>query len=89
MAIFEKKLDDEKMKDVNGGYIYPQYIGHSVMNDEQYYRYEVIDDKTGNVITFFEEMYQAKDYAEAHGQSVRVLEWKELEQLRKDAGTIK
>ena len=86
MAIFknEKKLDNEELKDVNGGYIYDTgklWIG----NGNIYLSLEVIDDKTGDVIQ------EAKSYGEAcsickeRGLSTKEIDADLLNALRKGA----
>ena len=76
MAIFEngKKLENEELKEVNGGYIY------NVAGDW----YEIIDDKTGDVIERgLPNRDQAKARAKELGQSDMGLNWWQLDSLRK------
>ena len=89
MAIFDKskKLDNEELKDVNGGYIYDTKSFFFDENGYGHYKYEVIDDVTGEVL------YNAESYQEAFlyaGQ--RAISWDEisLDQLNRlrETGSI-
>ena len=78
MALFDKsKLTEEELKDAAGGYIFQPGSG-----------YEVIDDKTGDVIKGGLTYAQAVSYCNDIGVDTRQLSWNQLEQLR-ETGSIK
>ena len=77
MALFDKsKLTEEELKEAGGGYIFrPDST------------YEVIDDKTGDVIRGGLTYDQAVSYCKNCGVDTRQLSWNQLEQLR-ETGSI-
>ena len=75
MALFEAKLTEEELKEVNGGYIYEEGADRSKP-------YEVIDDITGEVLSRNRTYASAIVSAENRGQSTRIISWNELERLR-------
>ena len=78
----EIKLNE--MEQVNGGYIFAVFEGYDDWGAR--YTYEVIEDKTGNVLASFDERFEAKDYAWEHGQSYDRIDWPQLKKLREEAG---
>ena len=76
-----KKLDDESINDVAGGYIFDTRDYDIARPDH----WEVIDND-GNVVSRHERMWQAEDAAIAAGLSPHQLSVQELEQLRGTGG---
>ena len=76
MAILHhgKELSEEELKQAAGGYIFD--------NENLEYEWEVIDDKTGNVIRRGMARWEAEDFASSHGLSTKRLSWNELKRLR-------
>ena len=72
MAILHhgKELSEEELKQAAGGYIFD--------NENLEYEWEVIDDKTGNVIRRGMARWEAEDFASSHGLSTKRLSWNEL-----------
>ena len=71
--IAKKKLTEEEMNDVNGGYFFI-YQGADINGG--YHEVEVIDDVTGEVMaTFPNDLRGAELYAKEHGMSIDVLDW--------------
>ena len=84
-----KELSLNEMEQAGGGYIFVVFEGSPYFAPEiKMYRYEVIDDKTGNVLAFFDKPMPAEYYAACNGLSTSEIDWDTLEKLRKDAGTI-
>ena len=84
MAIFEnaKKLENEELKDVNGGYIYDTgevFIGNGTF----LLSLEVIDDKTGEVIQEARSYSEANSICKEKGLSTKEIDWDQLSSLRK------
>ena len=73
------ELPDEMLDDVAGGYLYRNH-------DDL--RWEVIDDKTGDVRGSFYFKSNAEDNAKELGQSKKEISWDQLDRLRK-TGSIK
>ena len=84
MAIFKnaEKLDNEELKDANGGYIY--HAETSYAPGYGFSSFEVIDDETGDVVESFGYQDDAKEYAKANGYSTVNLTWPQLDSLRKN-----
>ena len=86
MATFKnaKKLNDEELKQVNGGGIV--YTGWKNRNEP--YRWDVIDERDGRTVqiivrrTWDDARNAALDIAKNWGYGTRELTWEEVEQLR-------
>lgn len=76
----KKLLTGEELKNVGGGYLYP--YGEGVWYDRSL-NWEVIDDKTGEVIERFFLGADARAYAEEHGYSTELIDEYDLADLRK------
>ena len=76
----KKPLSREETKKVNGGYIY--IYCNDDDPDRDWYTWEVIDDKDGKVIKYFNTPDEAEEYAQSIGMSTRYLSWPELSKLR-------
>ena len=73
MALFDKsKLSEEELKELSGGYLFDTDNG-----------YEVIDDKTGDVIVGNLTYAQAVRYCLNENIGTKQLSWWQLSQLRK------
>jgi len=74
-----KEINLNEMEKVNGGYIfrYGDYDHNCVV-------YEVINDKTGDVMEtfYYDDIDGAFDYADSHGMCCWLITWDELAQLR-------
>ena len=78
MAIMHK-LNEEELEQAAGGYI--------LDNDNLECEWQVIDDKTGDVIRRGMRRWEAEDYANTHGISAKRLSWNELKVLR-ETGSV-
>ena len=79
MAIFEnaKKLENEELKDVNGGAIYvPFGTG----------KYEVIHDVTGEQLAVFDNRASANEYCQMNGLSTVYIGLDDINRMRADNG---
>ena len=84
-----KELSLNEMEQANGGYIYVIYEGIAYYVGVEMYRCEIINDKTGNVMDFTDDLDKAIYWAtNFYHQSTEVIDWDTLEKLRKDAGVI-
>lgn len=72
------ELNFEDLDAVSGGYIF------ETMYKAEVNGYEVIDDKTGDVVERFRdcEHWEARKYAREHGYSDKLISWDELRLLR-------
>ena len=79
MAIVKRtNLTKEELNQVNGGGIFP-YANY----DLNCVVFEVIDDKTGDVMArFYDEFEEACDFADNHGTSCYFMTWDEVSKLR-------
>ncbi len=71
-SIEVNKLEDEELENVNGGYLF--------YNSD--YNYEVIDDKTGEVLATHMWYADASSDCERRGISKTPVSWTKVEQLR-------
>ena len=81
-----KELTLNEMEQVNGGFIFVIYEGSA--GGFEFYRYEIISDKTGNVLDVTDDLAKAEFLARALDQTPRVIDWETLENLRKASGVI-
>ena len=74
--IVEIKADD--LENVNGGYIFEKTYRGNITG------YEVIDDKTGDVVKTFDsyDVWSAECWAKRNGYSVERISWEDLRLLR-------
>ena len=79
-----KEITLNEMEQVNGGYIFKVECGFDGWDEICYF--EVIDDKTGNVIDDFDRLDDAREFARVIGQSDRFINWPALNKLRIEAG---
>ena len=85
MAIFDrsKELENEELKDVNGGYIFNSQPEGCIPE------WEVINDKTGDVMKKFgTDRELAVITAKLYGMSAEEIGWEKLNKLRKSSGRI-
>ena len=75
-------MEIEELDNVNGGYIFNP--------DEELIAptWEVIDDKTGNVMWKTKKYETAVAFAKFFMQSTEILDWSTLNSLRKKSGSI-
>ncbi|MCR5403882.1 MAG: hypothetical protein K6E91_08725 [Butyrivibrio sp.] len=74
-----RELSLDELAGATGGYVY-------FNGDDPNYPYELIDDRTGNVIAAFQSKQDAIDSANLNGFSTKALSWDELNNLRKISG---
>lgn len=76
LSIMELRHAD--LETISGGYIF------ETMYKAEVNGYEVIDDKTGDVVKRFRdyERWEARKYAREHGYSDKLISWDELRLLR-------
>ena len=77
MAIFERKLSEEDLKEVNGGYLFLQ-------GNDRNKPFEVIDDNNGAVLAKFSTYDDAKADAIKRGMDWTIIYWDELNRLREN-----
>lgn len=72
------EMDLEELENVSGGYIYKATFNGGFV------RYEVIDDKTGEVVEHFgrTELWDAEKCAREHGLSTEIISWDDVLKLR-------
>ena len=84
MAILDaSKLNEEELKEVNGGYVYNT---RNIRFDERgngYCAWEVIDDTTGDVLQTVKSYGDAVRVCQERNLSVSELSWPQLDNLRK------
>lgn len=73
------QLTLEELGGTTGGYLFTN-------GDDPEYPYELIDDKTGNVIAYFQNKNDAIESAKNMELSTKKLTWDELNNLRKISG---
>lgn len=73
------ELSLDELDGATGGYIFAG-------GDDPDYPYELIDDKTGNVIACFQSKQDAIESAKDWNLSRKTLTWEELNNLRKISG---
>ena len=74
--ISKRELKDDELEQVDGGYLYADGTKHM---------WQVINDETGDVMYETLAYIYAEKKAESLGMSTTVLEWPELDKLRKKA----
>ncbi len=77
-GVAELSLDD--LDGASGGYIYSN-------GDDPEYPYELIDDRTGDVIAYFARKQDAIDSARDGKISTKEITWEQLKTLRELNGT--
>ncbi len=77
-GVAELSLDD--LDGASGGYIYSN-------GDDPEYPYELIDDKTGDVLAYFARKQDAIESARLDNISTREITWEQLKTLRELNGT--
>ncbi len=77
-GVTELSLDD--LDGASGGYIYSN-------GDDPDYPYELIDDRTGDVLAYFTRKQDAIDSAKFNGISAKSITWDQLKNLRELNGT--
>ena len=80
-------VDDDKLDDAAGGYIFDTHSTHFDENGNGYHRFEVIDDKTGDVLRVAKSKRGAYQIASDLGMSLETLNWTQLARLR-ETGSI-
>ena len=76
MAVFQK-MTEEDLKDVNGGYRSMETIFGGC-------KYEVLDDKTGEVVATFYNREESEKYCTEWGYNPRILNWNQIQNLRNE-----
>ena len=76
-----QKLGDELLEGISGGYIFDASVLNAP-NSINASPWQVID-KKGNVVKRCETEEDARKYAMAHGYTTDVLNWDQLQKLRK------
>lgn len=77
MSIDEpRKLDDEQLEEVSGGYIHISFGG------EHAGEWEVIDDYTGEVLGRYERLQEAEQAAEKFGMDTKKISTRQVEMLQ-------
>ena len=73
-----KELNIDNINNVSGGYIFRRTYRENTTG------FEVIDDKTGNVVEYFAryDLWSAEACARKNGLSTEFISWDDLEKLR-------
>lgn len=81
-----EKLEDEQIATVTGGYIFNAV---NISNSDPQKPWEIIDDKTGDVLGRFANYDDALEAARKVNRSGELISWDDLVDLRKKSGRIK